>query len=181
MLKRFAGVLGSIALIASADAASARSWSHSPAGLASDYLAIQDNRGNGELAFVMWLAPPIVDGANANAEVKALLRQNVIIGFGFYRVDQNTGEFTVRPSGDVEVTTGAGVPLKEITEAKRNPVLAGATVTMGSMMAKGMGKLGAGMVWRTYAAGSVDACKPGGLRVRLAGVDYTYDTPVPGC
>ena len=179
MLKRFGVALGSIALIASASGASAREWSRSSTDIASDYLTVHDNRGNGDQALIMWVAPPMVP--NTGAQAKAIFSKTLFIGTLFFHVDTSTGEITVLPSGDVSVTNGAGEPIREIPESKRSPVLSGSVVVMGSAMSKALGKMGSGLVWRTYEAKSVDACKPGGLKIRLAGVVYDYDTPIPGC
>jgi hypothetical protein len=61
------------------------------------------------------------------------------------------------------------------------PAVVGTVTMLESMFGRSFGQFGKGFHWFVFDAGTVNACKNGGLSVPFADEIYTYQTPFPGC
>ncbi len=168
------------ALLATASPAQSRIWSHDPVSLAQDYAIITDNRSKGDLAMIIWLAPPIISDTPANQAARELLDKYVTIGVVHAYVTQE-GTTSFDQITVPEVRDKARALLKLLDPGAIPPAMVGALATLQSIFSRTFGAFGNGIQWFTFDGETVHACRPGGMSVLFAGETYTYDTPVPGC
>jgi hypothetical protein len=154
----------------------ARPWNPDPAALARDYSIINDTRPNHDMRMVFWLTPPVMN----NPSAKEILDKYVILGVASGHVS-STATMSFDPVESLHPTSGDGKPLKFLTADDIPPTVNGMVATMTSALSQSLGFFGKGFHWFVFEGGSVHACQPGGLMVPLAGVIYTYKTPIPGC
>jgi hypothetical protein len=155
----------------------ARAW---PRGgpSASDYLLINDNRGNGEVVLVYWIAPPMMPAASQAA--RDLLDKYIVIGV-VHAHGTKEGSFTFDRPSTLEARGAQDEPLQSLDMDTMPPAVVGTLAVLKSSFSRSLGTFGQGMQWFVFGGGSVHACSKGGMAVLFADEKYTYVTPVPGC
>jgi hypothetical protein len=170
-------LLASVSVIAPADS---RSWSKNPISLAQDYMVITDNRGNGDLVIIMWLAAPAMSASPAGAEAKDLLDKYVVLGVVHAHAAKD-GTMTFDSADKLEPRDGAGHRLTALNTDTMPPAIVGALAILQSGFARTLGQLGTGIKWFAFDSNNLRACGHGRLLVPFAKETYTYDMPIPGC
>ena len=172
------GVL--LAFFSMASAAYCRSWSKNPVSLAQDYAVINDNRGNGEIVLLMWLAPPIVPTSPATEMGRELLDKYIVLGVVHAHFAKD-GTTTFDSIDRLEARDGDGHPLTALSMGTMPPAIVGALAALQTAFGRSLGLLGKGTQWFVFNSGDVHPCSHGRLSVPFANEIYTYDTPIPGC
>lgn len=184
MIRHFVGATLAIALIflmASAPASS-RTWKTTPDQLAKDYLTINDARPGGEFILLMWFAPPMVQPQMSGADtLRAVLEKYVLIMAVHGNLDKASGTLSFENIDSLQANDQNGKPLNALPRDNLPPTAAGMVAVMEGMMRQSLGSMGKGMKMFIFDAGSLGACKAGGMSIPLAGETYTWKTPVPGC
>ena len=155
----------------------ARAWPRG-APSASDYLLINDNRGNGEVVLVYWIAPPMMPAASQAA--RDLLDKYIVIGI-VHAHGTKEGSFTFDRPSTLEARGAQDEPLQSLDMDTMPPAVVGTLAVLKSTFTRSLGAFGQGMQWFVFGGGSVHACSKGGMAVLFADEKYTYVTPVPGC
>lgn len=158
--------------------AEARTWNGSPAARALDYSEIIDTKPGGMMRVLVWLTPPMVPAANAQA--RKLFDQYVIIG-AVDTMMQPNGIAEFPPVGSMQAWGANQEQLLLLHGDDLPPTMQGAMVAVRAALSRSLGAMGQHTQWFTFDAGSVRACEPGQLSVLIDGDTYTYDTPIPGC
>jgi hypothetical protein len=173
-------VLGAIGVFVTATLpANSRDWSPNPASLAREYLIINHNRGKGEMAMVMWLAPPMVEGESSQM-ARDLLESTILIGVVHARIAKD-GTVSFERTNTLEVRDASGNGLTAFDTNTMPPAIVGTVSVLQSVFGRSFGQFGQGMQWFAFNSGAVHACGKSGLSVQYAGEKYTYVTPIPGC
>lgn len=161
-------------LLAAAEPAAARLWKPTLQQQAGDYLTITHNVA-GESTVIVWMAPPLV----APPSVKPLLEKYVVLSIAHTRRGPD-GLTSWDDIQGVQLSDGAGQPLKEVPSDQIPPTLVGMIASAEATMrqsSQGRSKV----YWSVWESGAVNACQRGKLIVGYNGENYSYDTPVPGC
>jgi hypothetical protein len=165
----------SVAVLALAMPAAARTWKPTPQQNVIDYTVISHNKGPEGRVIVQWMS----SAGMSTPTMQQLLEKYVVITVAHSRT-LPTGGTSWDDIQGVTVTDAAGTPLKELTEDTYPPSLVGIFASSDAQLrqsTQGKGK----NHWGVYEAGSVAACGKGGLRLTYDGETYTWDTPLPGC
>jgi hypothetical protein len=147
---------------------------------ASDYLVINDNRGNGDIVLVFWLASPLIPPSANQQAARDLLDKYVVVGVAHSHVVKD-GTFIFDRAGIPEVTGSRNEPLQLLDMDTMSPTIVGALATIKTVFGRSLGEFGKGIQWFVFANGSVNPCSKGGMAVQFESEKYTYVTPVPGC
>ena len=166
-----------VGLASSTSPVQCRIWSRNPVNLAQDYGLILDNRGNGEIVFIIWVSPPMLP--STSSETLEILDKYVLIGVVHVHSTKEGAKFD--RIGTLEVRDGDGQPLKTQATDALPPTVVGVFATMQSAFARSIGAVGQGTQWFVFEGGTVHACAKGSLSVLFADEEYTYNTPIPGC
>jgi hypothetical protein len=166
-----------LAMAAGLCPAQARDWKPKAKTLAQNYAEIVDSSKKGELTILFWFPAPMFTD---EPEAAAMAQNYVIIGAVHANIDPG-GVLAPVHIDTLQPLDGSGKPLTLIPQDNLPPTVAGFVAAFGGVMAQSLGVIGQGMQYFVFEAGSVDACKKGGLSVPLNGETYTYDTPIPGC
>jgi hypothetical protein len=153
-----------------------REWKPTPTVQARDYTIISDTRKPGDIRMIFWLAPPLLP----NNKIEQLLASYVIIGVVRARTLPG-GTFSFDAIDSLQVKDRDAKPLRLLAGDDIPPVVNGTVTTLEGVFGQSFGAFGKGFHWFVFAAGSVDACKDGGLAIPLVDEVYTYETPIPGC
>jgi hypothetical protein len=156
--------------------ANCRQWAHNPTDLASDYLTINDNRGNGEIVLIMWLAAPRF----AKGPTQDMLNKYVMIGVAHAHTTKE-GTMNFDRTATLDAATADGNKLTLLDAGTMPPTVVGAMATMQSVFGRALGQFGQGVQWFAFDGNAAQACTKGQLSIPYAGEKYTFDTPVPGC
>jgi len=168
------------ALAAAPSPALSRTWSPTPINLAQDYAIINDNRGSGDVAIIIWLAPPMFPQDASTQTARDMLDKYVVIGVAHAHIASDA-TMTFDQVATLDVVDGSGKALNSLNTSTMPPTVVGALAALQSAFGRSIGALGQGVHWFAFDSGSVHACAKGGLTVPFAGVKYTYVTPIPGC
>jgi hypothetical protein len=168
------------ALAAATVPAQSRSWSKNPISMALDYAVINDNRGDGEIVNVIWLAPTILANTPSTETARNLLDKNIVIGVVHTHAAKD-GTMTFEQTATVEASAATGEPLKLLDTTTMAPAVIGALATMQSVFSRNLGPFGKGVQWFVFDSGGMRACAKGGFSIQFAGEKYGYETPMPGC
>ena len=147
---------------------------------AADYLVINDNRGNGDIALVFWLASPLIPASAGNQPARDLLDKYVVVGVAHAHASKEA-TFRFDRVGAPEVTGSKSEPLQLLDMTTMSPAIVGALATVKTAFSQSLGEFGKGIQWFVFGNGSVNPCSNGGLAVQFENEKYTYATPVPGC
>jgi hypothetical protein len=158
------------------DPAGARAWNPDATALARDYSIINDTRPNHDVRVVFWMTSPMMSDPRG----KAVVDSYVILGVLSSHIGPSAA-MSFDPVETLHPAAGDGTPLKLMTSDDIPPSVNGMVTTMTTALGQSMGPFGKGIHWFVFDAGSVNACKPGGLSVPFLGEIYTYKTPIPGC
>lgn len=166
-----------VSAVLSVTAADARPWKPSPSAQALDYLQIQHMRPGGEVVVLFWIAPPMIEGQPAAAE---LLGKYVVLAVVHARPSRS-GVIRFDDVPAVKAFDGNGKELHRYTDDDMPSDVAMGVHALSGIMKQSLGAMGEGMKFFVYDSEGVDACKAGKLVVPYADETYTFDTPVPGC
>ena len=147
---------------------------------ASDYLIINDNRGNGDIVLVFWLASPLIPASAGQQAARDLLDKYVVIGVAHAHVTKEA-TFTFARTGAPEITGTKNDRLQMLDLDGMSPAIVGALASVKAAFSQSLGEFGKGIQWFVFANGSVNPCSNGGMAVQFENEKYTYTTPVPGC
>jgi hypothetical protein len=170
-------LLGLTALGMTSWSSLSRPWKPTPTQMASDYAQIFDNR-NKEIVFLRWWAPPTAQSGTTFAEI---VEKYVLISVGHGHVNQPQGSMSFDSTDTLEARDSEGKPLVLIPKKDQPPTLIGAVSAMEATLRQSFGRLGDGVQFFVFNAGTVRACQKGKLSVLYANETYTWDTPFPGC
>jgi hypothetical protein len=154
--------------------ASSRVWKTTPQGLARDYAGIVDTR-TGETVSIMWFVPQMVQ-ANA-AALKAMTEKYVVLVVTHSKVDKLTGLNSYEDFSALEPKDQTGKALTPVVKENLPPT--SAALLAGFEASFRQSSKGAKIF--VFDRGDVDSCKQGQLSVSVAGENYTWETPFPGC
>jgi hypothetical protein len=146
---------------------------------AADYLVINDNRGNGDIVLVFWLASPLIPVSSGQA-ARDMLDKYVVIGVVHAHTTKES-TFTFDRAGTPDVTGAKNERLQLLEMDAMSPAIVGALATIKTAFSHSLGEFGKGIQWYVFANGSVNPCSNGSLAVQFENEKYTYATPVPGC
>jgi hypothetical protein len=179
VLKRVTWVLVAFAVFLSTPASlQSRQWRNTPS--ASDYLSINDNRGNGEIVMVLWLASPLIPVASGKQAARDLLDKYVVLGIVHAHVSKEA-TFTFDRVGVPQVTGNKNEKLQLLDMESMSPAIVGGLTAVKVAFGRSLGEFGKGVQWFVFANGSVNTCSNGGISVQVENEKYTYVTPGPGC
>lgn len=164
-------------LLSTVSPSQSRAWPRNGPS-AADYLLINDNRGNGEIVMVYWIASPLIPPSGQAA--RELLDKYIVIGV-VHAHGTKEGTFTFDRPAALEASGAHDEPLQSLDMDTMPPAVVGTLAVLKSTLSRSLGAFGQGMQWFVFAGGSVHACAKGGMAVLFANEKYTYDTPVPGC
>src|SRR5665213_951132 len=153
-----------------------RPWPRN-ASNAADYLIINDNRGNGDIVLVFWLASPLIPASASQQAARDMLDKYVVIHA--HTTKDATFRFDHAPTPEITGAKNERLPLLDMDPM--SPTIAGALATVKIAFSQSLGEFGKGIQWFVFANGSVNPCSNGGMAVQFENEKYTYVTPVPGC
>lgn len=183
-MKRIVNLLVVSALFfgASSSASSSRIWKATPQAISRDYVTIQDNRGPGDLVFLIWFVPQMLPSDAAGSPMAAgILDKYALISLAHGHFDMKTGAVTFDEIDALQAKDQSEKPLTPVQRDALPPAAAGMLVAMEAVFRQSLGALGKGTKTFVFDAGSVRSCGKGRLAVLFAGETYTWDTPIPGC
>jgi hypothetical protein len=169
-----------VALLLTVAPTQSRTWSRNPVNLAQDYSIINDNRGNGEIVLIIWLAPPMISKGPSSQAAGEMLDKFIVLGV-VHAHTSNDGTMTFDRISTLGAQDKTGQPLNALNVNTMPPTVVGALATIQSLFGRSLGPLGQGVQWFAFDSGTVHACTKGGMSVPFAGETYTYDMPIPGC
>ncbi len=164
-------------LLLSGSPSQSRAWLRNGPSV-SDYLVINDNRGNGEIVMIFWIASPLVPASSQAA--RELLDKYLVIGVVHAHAGKD-GTFAFDRPTALDVQGAQDETLQSLDMETMPPAVVGALATIKSTFSRSLGAFGNGMQLFVFAGGSVHACSKGSMAVLFANEKYTYVTPVPGC
>ena len=180
VLKRAKWIFIAFAMfLSSAAALQSRPWPRNAPNPA-DYLIINDNRGNGDIVLVFWLASPLIPVSATQQAARDLLDKYVVIGVVHAHASKDA-TFTFDRAATPEVTGAKNERLQLLDLDAMSPAIVGALATVKMAFSHSLGEFGKGIQWFVFASGSVNPCSNGGMAVQFEKEKYTYVTPVPGC
>jgi hypothetical protein len=103
----------------------------------------------------------------------AMTQKYVILMVSHSRVDKATGTNAFEDISALEPKDQSGKPLTRIARNELPPPAAA--------FLAGLEAYGKGIKMFVFDRGEVDSCRKGELSVSLAGENYTWETPFPGC
>jgi len=157
----------------------ARQWNPDTRGASLDYTQILHAKPNGEIVLVWWAVPETFpDDANSKV-LKDVLTRYAIIGIAHGR--NGAGGVTADPVGEVKITDSSSRDLSAFAANATPAEVTQAITTLQALARQSLGPLGAGIRWFAFDGSMAHSCTPGKIAVPVAGVTYTYDTPIPGC
>jgi hypothetical protein len=156
-----------------------RPWTRNAPG-AADYLTINDNRGNGDIVLVFWLASPLIPPSAGQQAARDLLDKYVVVGVVHAHASKEA-MFTFDRAAAPQITGAQNEPLKSLDMDGMSPAIVGALATIKVAFSRSLGEFGKGIQWYVFASGLVNPCSKGGMAVQFENEKYTYVTPVPGC
>lgn len=183
-MKRIVNLLVVSALFSGAglSAASSRIWKATPQAISRDYVTIQDNRGQGDLVFLIWFVPQMLPPDSAGGPVAAsILDKYAVISLAHGHFDLKSGAVSFDEIDALQARDQSEKPLKPVERDALPPAAAGMLVAMETVFRQSLGALGKGTRTFVFDGGSVRSCGKGRLAVLFAGETYTWDTPIPGC
>ena len=169
-----------ILLLAATFPANSRTWSHNPNNLAQDYVTINDNRGNGDVVLLFWIAPALIPEGPSTQAVRQMLDKYIVIGVVHAHASKD-GTITFDRVTTLEASNKNGNALSTLDTNTMPPSVVGALASIQSLFGRSMGNFGQGIQWFALDGGETHTCTKGGFSVKFAGENYTYDTPIPGC
>lgn len=180
VLKRARWIFVAFAVFFSAaPALQSRPWPRN-APNAADYLIINDNRGNGDVVLVFWLASPLIPASAGQQVARDLLDKYVVIGVAHAHANKEAA-LTFDRAGIPEVMGARNERLQLLDTDTMSPAIVGALATVKIAFSHSLGDFGKGIQWFVFANGSVNPCSNGAMAVQFENEKYTYVTPVPGC
>ena len=147
---------------------------------AADYPVINDNRGNGDIVLVFWLASPLIPPSSGTQSTRDLLDKYVILGVVHAHLNKDA-TFRFDNAGAPEVTGFKTEPLQLLDLEAMSPAIVGSLATVKAAFSQLFGQFGKGIQWFVFANGSVNPCSNGSVAVQFENEKYTYTAPVPGC
>jgi hypothetical protein len=147
---------------------------------AADYLTINDNRGNGDIVLVFWLASPLIPPSTGQQAARDMLDKYVVLGVAHAHVTKEA-RFTFSRTEPPEITGSMNERLQLLDLDTMSPAIVGALATVKTAFSQSLGEFGKGIQWFVFANGSVNPCASGGMAVQFENEKYTYVAPVPGC
>jgi len=180
VLKRATWIFMALAVFLSTAASlQSRPWPRN-APNPGDYLIINDNRGNGDIVLVFWLASPLIPVSAGQQAARDMLDKYVVIGVVHAHASK---EATMRfdHAAPPEVTGAKNERLQLLDMDGMSPAIVGTLATVKVAFSQALGEFGKGIQWFVFANGSVNPCENGGMAVQFEKEKYTYVTPVPGC
>jgi hypothetical protein len=146
--------------------------------LSDDYANITDNRSGNDHVVIRWWAAPTVSPGTA---LSALLEQYVVISVVRFRFDQPNGSLTIDKIDSLEARDRSDKSLVLARKEDLPPAAVGTLAVLETAMRQSLGRVGDGLKFFMFAAGTIHACEKGRLSVPFADETYTWDTPFPGC
>lgn len=175
-----AACLAGLMALAVSSHATARQWRATPAAKAMDYAHIIDRKSASRTALIFWMVPEIVELTPRTMEARQILRRYAVIGVNDVAVS-DLGEFRTlsAPPPSIKIKNLAPLPPLKNDTLPSNVV---STIQLlGDAFSKVLGKLGQGITWYVFDGQEISSCQEGRFEVSFAGVDYLYETPIPGC
>lgn len=180
MVHRLFAALVLLALALAARSGAAREWKPIAQSLAENYAQIVDRRSPHEVVFVLWLVPELLPDGPESAIARQILDDYLVIAVIHADVSE-LGEFSFRPVDDLTVNTIPDGTLRPLLADALPPAVAGTLSTLRGVFGQTLGPMGQGAHWFAFKGDRVSSCKAGAFSVPYDGVDYSYETPIPGC
>ncbi len=171
--------VGLMALVMSSQAM-ARQWRSTPAAKAMDYAHIIDRKSANRISLIFWMVPEIVELTPRTMEARQMLRRYAVIGVSDVAVS-DLGEFLALSAPPPSIKIKNLVPLPPLKNDTLPPNVVSTIQLLGDASSKVLGKLGQGITWYVFDGQEISSCQEGRFEVSFAGVDYLYETPIPGC
>jgi hypothetical protein len=146
----------------------------------ADYLIINDNRGNGDIVLVFWLASPLIPASAGQQAARDLLDKYVVIGVVHAHTSKEA-TFRFDRAGAPEVIGTKNERLQLLDLDTVSPAIVGTLATVKTAFSQSLGEFGKGIQWFVFANGLVNPCSNGAMAVQFENEKYTYVTPVLGC
>jgi len=180
VIHRLFAALIVLALALAAGGGGAREWKPTAQSLAENYAQIVDRRSPHEVVFVMWLVPELLPDGPESALARQILDDYLVIAVIHADVSE-LGEFSFRKVEDLTVNTVPNGTLRPLVADAVPPAVAGTLSTLRGVFGQTLGPMGRGAQWFAFNGDQVSSCKAGAFSVPYDGVDYSYQTPIPGC
>ena len=158
--------------------ASSRQWKTTPELLARDYAGITDSRG-GETVMLTWFVPQMMQ-PTATAAI-SMTQKYIILMVAHSRMDRATGISSFEDIVALEPKDQNGTVLAPVARNDLPPTSIAMLAGLEAILRQSLGAYGQGLKVFVFEKGDVDSCQKGQLSVQLAGENYTWDTPFPGC
>lgn len=172
-------VVAVLALLAPGDGP-AREWRPTAQSLAENYAQIVDRRSPHEVVFMLWLAPELIPAGPESAKARQILDDYLVIAVIHADISE-LGEFSFRRIGDLAVNTVPDGTLKPLVADAVPPAVSGTLSTLRGVFGQALGPMGRGAHWFAFDGRRISSCRAGAFSVPYDGVDYAYQTPIPGC
>lgn len=161
--------------------AHARQWEPAPQMAALDYSQISHIKPNGQVVLLWWIVPEIFMPNPNNQSLLNVLSHYVVLGVVQGRPGPNGG-LTFDPIPTLQIADQTSHTYSPLPENMLPADVSQALMTVENLARQTpVAPLAQGMHWFVYQADAIRSCVPGRMAVALAGVTYTYDTPIPGC
>jgi hypothetical protein len=158
--------------------ASSRPWKTTPQLLARDYAGITDNRGS-ETVMVSWLVPQMMQ-PTATAAI-TMTQKYVVLMVAHSKMDKATGINSYEDIAGLEPKDQSGKSLAPVARNDLPPASVAMLDGLEPVLRQSLGAYGKGLKVFVFDKGDVDSCQKGQLSVEVAGENYTWETPFPGC
>jgi hypothetical protein len=169
-------LLGMMTLGITFSPASSRTWKATPTQIAGDYAQINHAKSSTENVNIRWWAAPTF----APGSIAGILEKYVVISIVHFHVTQGA-TLSFDDVKTLEANDGSGKPLAPVSRNELPPTFIGFLSTLEAGFRQSLGRLGDGMKFFVFDAGTIRACENGVLSVPFAGETYTWETPFPGC
>lgn len=175
------GMLLAVSCLSLSTDAVARAWKPKPVTMARDYSIIQHDLSGNEFVMLIWLSAPMMPpNQPGGRELRIILDDNIVVGFVHVRAGLD-GKMQVISNEEPVGRTLSGTPLKQVNQAGLPAETRAALDAMKGVFAQSLGVFGQGLRWYVYSGDTISACTKGGFMVSYNGIDYDYQTPIPGC
>ena len=157
--------------------ASSRPWKPTHVQVAQDYATIQHQKSKTDFVMIRWWAQPT---ATPGTTLATILEKYVVISVVQFHVNPD-GTMSFDDVATLDALDSSGHPLTRVPENALVPIAAGVLSGVKAAFRQSVGRMGEGMKFFTFDAGTVRTCEMGQLSVPFAGETYLWETPFPGC
>lgn len=158
----------------------AREWKPQPHAAAREYGMIKHERSLTDQVLIYWMPDLSIPKSPEAEAARALLADYILIGTVRVQIDAQA-RMTVKAEAPPFVTLLNGEAVKQFETSELSPALTGLVTILSRSIGQGLGLVGQGIKWYVYDGVKIDSCETGGFIVNFAGVNYDYQTPIPGC